>query len=455
LARLFGTDGVRGLANKDLTPELAFDLGRAGAAYLRAQSNEAHPTVVVGKDTRRSGDMLEAALCAGICSVGVNVKRLGVVPTPGVAWLTRQTGAVAGVMISASHNPSPDNGIKFFGPTGFKLPDAVEDAIEAMIRDAGTMPRPVGEALGRIVDAPELTEQYAGYVAGLLPEGGLGGLKLVVDCGHGAAYEIAPRVLRQLGAEVITLHVEPDGDNINRACGSTHLGLLQEAVVAARADLGLAFDGDADRLLAVHHEGGQVDGDRLMLICLRWLVAQRRLATPSVVATVMSNLGFEEAVRDLGGELVRAKVGDRYVLEEMQARDIRIGGEQSGHLIFLDDNTTGDGLISALRLLEAVRGSGRSLRELAADMVSYPQLLHNLRVAKLAGWQDNAGIRAAVEAGEAELGKSGRILLRASGTEALLRLMVEGKDQAQIEAIAERIAKVIYHELSPAPTALV
>ena len=452
MARLFGTDGVRGLANKDLTPELAFDLGRAGAAFLRAQSQEAHPTVVVGKDTRRSGDMLEAALCAGICSVGVNVKRLGVIPTPGVAWLTVQTGAVAGVMISASHNPSPDNGIKFFGATGFKLPDAVEDAIEAMIREAGAIPRPVGEALGRIVDAPELTERYAAHVASLLPEG-LGGLKLVVDCGHGAASAIAPFVLRKLGAEVVPLHVEPDGDNINRECGSTHLGFLQEAVVAARADMGLAFDGDADRLLAVDHEGGSIDGDRVMLICLRHLFAAKRLETPSVVATVMSNMGFEDAVKALGGELVRAKVGDRYVLEEMQARNIRIGGEQSGHLIFLDDNTTGDGLISALRLLEAVRASGKTLKELAADMVSYPQLLHNLRVARLTGWQENAEIAAAVAAGTAELAGTGRILLRASGTEALLRLMVEGRDQAQIEAVAERIAKVIYNELSPAPAA--
>ncbi|MEB3223504.1 MAG: phosphoglucosamine mutase [Candidatus Sericytochromatia bacterium] len=454
MARLFGTDGVRGLANRDLTPELAFDLGRAGAAYLRAQSQEAHPTVVVGKDTRRSGDMLEAALCAGICSVGVHVRRLGVVPTPGVAWLTRLTGAVAGVMISASHNPAPDNGIKFFGPDGFKLPDAVEDAIEALIRTPEQLPRPTGEALGRITEGAELVERYTAYVSGLLPAG-LGGVKVVVDCGHGAASVLGPAVLRTVGAEVVPLHVEPDGDNINRGCGSTHLTLLQEAVVAARADVGLAFDGDADRLLAVDHTGAPVDGDRLMLICLRHGVAAGRLGTPSVVATVMSNMGFEDAVRDLGGELIRAKVGDRYVLEEMQARGIRLGGEQSGHLIFLDDNTTGDGLISAVRVLEAVRASGRTLHDLAADMTSYPQLLHNLRVQRLTGWSENAAITAAVRQAEAELGGAGRILLRASGTEALLRLMVEGRDRAAIEAIAERLAHVIYQELSPAPSVLV
>ncbi|MEB3285655.1 MAG: phosphoglucosamine mutase [Candidatus Sericytochromatia bacterium] len=453
MAGLFGTDGVRGLANRDLTPEMAFDLGRAGAAYLRAQSQEAHPTVVVGKDTRRSGDMLEAALASGICSVGVHVKRLGVVPTPGVAWLTRQLGAVAGVMISASHNPAPDNGIKFFGPNGFKLPDSVEEAIEDLMRDSGRLPRPIGEALGRIVDAPELTKQYEDYVVGLLPAG-LHGVKVVVDCGHGAASQLAPTVLRRLGADVISLHIEPDGDNINRDSGSTHLHFLQEAVVAAQAQLGLAFDGDADRLLAVDHTGAAVDGDRVMLICLQHGVKSERLRTPSVVATVMSNMGFEDAVSALGGDFVRAKVGDRYVLEEMLKRDIRLGGEQSGHLIFLDDNTTGDGLITALRLLEAILASGRTLRELASEMVSYPQLLHNLRVRDLTGWADNKVIAAEVKQAEVELSGQGRILLRASGTEPLLRLMIEGRDPSQIERLAARLSKVIYQELSPAPTVL-
>jgi phosphoglucosamine mutase len=454
VARLFGTDGVRGLANKDLTPELAFELGRAGAAFLRGHSPNAHPVVLMGKDTRRSGDMLEAALAAGICSVGVHVKRLGVVPTPCVAWLTKHGGAAAGVMISASHNPAPDNGIKFFGPSGFKLPDAVEDSIEKSLAEPDALPRPTGESLGRIEESRALVDLYLDHVAGLLPEQGLAGMKIVVDCGHGAAYELAPQLLKRLGAEVISLHTEPDGDNINRACGSTHLEILQEAVVASHARLGIAFDGDADRLLAVDERGQPVDGDRIMLICLEHQVQTGQLKSPSLVATVMSNLGFEEAVRNLGGELVRAKVGDRYVLEEMLARDIRIGGEQSGHVIFLNDNTTGDGLITAVRLLEAVKASGRPMSELAAKMISYPQLLHNLRVERLTGWQDNAAIAAAIAAGKAELGDSGRVLVRASGTEALLRVMVEGKDQAQIEAVAAAINQVVFAELSPAPSAV-
>jgi phosphoglucosamine mutase len=450
LARLFGTDGVRGLANKDLTPELAFQLGRAGAAFLRAHSPSAHPVVLLGKDTRRSGDMLEAALAAGICSVGVQVKRLGVVPTPCVAWLTRHGQAAAGVMISASHNPAPDNGIKFFGNTGFKLPDAVEDSIELLMNEPDRIPRPTGEALGCIEDSRDLVDLYLDHVAGLLPKG-LAGMKVVVDCGHGAAYELGPALLRRLGAEVIALNVEPDGDNINRGCGSTHLESLQEAVVAAHAHLGLAFDGDADRLLAVDEQGRPVDGDRIMLICTEHQVNVGRLKTASVVATVMSNLGFEEAVRNLGGELVRAKVGDRYVLEEMLARDIRIGGEQSGHLIFLDDNTTGDGLITAVRLLEAVQASGQPMSALAGKMVSYPQLLHNLRVERLAGWQENPAIQAAIATASSDLEGTGRVLVRASGTEALLRVMVEGKDQAQIEDVARKLATVIFAELSPAP----
>lgn len=448
---MFGTDGVRGLANQELTPELAFQLGRAGAAFLRGNSPDAHPVVLVGRDTRRSGDMLEAALAAGICSVGVHVRRLGVVPTPCVAWLTQHGNAAAGVMISASHNPAPDNGIKFFGQTGFKLPDAVEDSIESLLAEPDAIPRPTGEALGRIEDGRALVEHYMDHLAGLLPAGGLDGLKLVVDCGHGAAYELGPALLRRLGAEVIALHTDPDGDNINRRCGSTHLGSLQEAVAAAHAHLGLAFDGDADRLLAVDEQGQPVDGDRIMLICLGHMVKTGRARTPSVVATVMSNLGFEEAVQALGGDLVRARVGDRYVLEEMLARDIRIGGEQSGHLIFLDDNTTGDGLITALRLLEAVKASGEPMSMLAKRMVSYPQLLHNLRVERLKGWQDNAAIQAAIADAQTELAGVGRVLVRASGTEALLRLMVEGKDQAQIESVAARLGKVLVTELGPAP----
>lgn len=452
MSRLFGTDGVRGRANETLTPELAFQLGRAGAAYLRAQSREAHPTVLVGKDTRRSGDMLEAALVAGICSTGVNVRRLGVLPTPGVAWLTRKFGAVAGVMISASHNPAPDNGIKFFGPDGFKLPDAAEDAIEALIADPSAVSRPVGDAIGRVEDSLDWADHYIEHVSSRVT-GGFEGLKAVVDCGHGAAYEIAPFVLRGLGAEVIALNVEPDGDNINRHCGSTHLGPLAEAVVAAKADLGIAFDGDADRCLAVDHQGKPVDGDQIMLVCLKAMLERGALAEPSVVATVMSNFGFEEAVQALGGTLHRAKVGDRYVLETMKETGIQLGGEQSGHVIFLADNTTGDGLMTAVRLLEAVRQAGRPLAELKAAMTIYPQLLRNLRVQRLAGWDQNTAIAAAIAAAEASLAGTGRVLVRASGTEPLLRVMVEGRDRAQIEAVADRLQAVVYEELKPAAEA--
>jgi phosphoglucosamine mutase len=449
LANLFGTDGVRGLANRELTPELAFELGRAGAAHLRSQSLEAHPMILVGKDTRRSGDMLEAALCAGICSVGVNVVRLGVVPTPVVAYLTANGAAVAGVMISASHNPAPDNGIKFFGRTGFKLPDADEDSISELMRNQDGLPRPTGEAIGRIRDDQSLVSLYVKHVQALIPEG-LRNLKVVVDCAHGAAYQLAPTILGALGAELIPLHTAPDGDNINRQCGSTHLQWLSEAVVAAKADLGLAFDGDADRLLAVDETGQMVDGDRIMLICLKHLQAIGKLPDASVVATVMSNMGFEEAVLTLGGHFVRAKVGDRHVLEAMLHHGIRLGGEQSGHVIFLDDNTTGDGLITAVRLLQAIGAFNQPLSALAAMMSSYPQLLKNLRVARLDGWGDNATIQGAIAQAQTALGAEGRLLVRASGTEALLRVMVEGRDRDAIEAIANQLCQIIIQELGPA-----
>lgn len=456
MGKLFGTDGVRGLANDKLTPELAFKLGRCGAAVLLSHVTDGQATVLIGRDTRRSGTMLEAALAAGFCSMGVNVVRLGVVPTPTVAWLTRNVTvggarAAAGVMISASHNPSPDNGIKFFDANGFKLPDEIETEIEALVlAEEDTLPRPTGKALGTITEDFSLVESYLEHVSKLVPEG-LEGMRIVVDTGHGAASEIAPFVLRGLGADVRVLHDAPDGDNINDGCGSTHLDVLKREVVAGSFDLGLAFDGDADRLLAVDHAGNEVDGDHLMLICLKHGLSTGRFASASVVATVMSNMGFEEALAELGGELIRAKVGDRYVLEEMLKRDVRLGGEQSGHLIFLDDNTTGDGLISALRVLSAVKAAGKPLRDLAAEMTDYPQVLLNVRVASTQGWQDDALIQREIAAATESLVGTGRVLVRASGTEPLIRVMVEGKDAAVIHRLAEHLCNVIRERLAGAP----
>jgi phosphoglucosamine mutase len=456
VGKFFGTDGVRGLANAKLTPELAFKLGRCGAAVLLAHVTEGQATVLIGRDTRRSGTMLEAALAAGFCSMGVNVIRLGVVPTPTVAWLTRNQAIAgvrpaAGVMISASHNPAPDNGIKFFDANGFKLPDAIEAEIEALIdAEEDHLPRPVGKELGTITEDFSLVEAYVDHVTKLVPEG-LDGLRLAVDTGHGAASEIAPFVLRGLGADVKILHDAPDGDNINDGCGSTHLDVLKREVLANSFDLGLAFDGDADRLLAVDHAGNEVDGDHLMLICLKHGLATGRFTSPSVVATVMSNMGFEQALGELGGELVRAKVGDRYVLEEMLRRDVRLGGEQSGHLIFLDDNTTGDGLISALRVLSAIKAAGKPLRDLAAEMQDYPQVLKNVRVGSTQGWQDDATIQREIAAATETLAGNGRILVRASGTEPLIRVMVEGQDAALIHRLADHLCAVIQERLVGAP----
>lgn len=446
MGKYFGTDGVRGLANAQLTPELAFKLGRCGAARLMKEGGK--PFIVLGRDTRRSGTMLESALAAGICSVGVDVRRLGVATTPSVAWITKRFGALAGVMISASHNPAPDNGIKFFSSQGFKLPDRIEAEIEEMIdAPVDELPHPSGEGIGIVTFDSALLEDYIRFAAGILP-GRLEGMKVAVDCANGAAYEIGPRVLKALGAEVTVLSDRPNGDNINLDCGSTHLEALIAEVRRGPYDLGLAFDGDADRLLAVDEQGNVVDGDRIMLICFKHMRRLGLLRSPSVVATVMSNLGFEKAVEAEGGQLIRTKVGDRYVLEEMLARNINLGGEQSGHLIFLDHNTTGDGLISALRLLAALKDSGQSMSELAGKMKSYPQVLKNLRVHDSTGWQDNPRIQAAIKAGEERLGENGRLLIRASGTEPLLRVMVEGTDPVLIEQLADGIIAVMKEELA-------
>ena len=436
--RLFGTDGVRGVANEFLTPELAFALGRAGAHVLSAHG--ARRPVVVGRDTRLSGPMLEAALSAGICSVGLDVWQLGVVPTPGVAFLTRALDAGAGVMISASHNPIEDNGIKFFAADGCKLPDGLEDEIASHVEAHADLPRPTGPSIGAIVDRSREVARYAAHCAALGSD--LGGMVVVVDGAHGAAFDVAPRVLRKLGASVIRLHCSGDGARINVKCGATDLASLQAAVKRRPGSVGVAFDGDADRALFVDEDGAIVTGDHVLAIWTKELMARRELPMSTVVATVMSNLGLEIAVRDLGATLIRTAVGDRYVLEAMQRGGYRIGGEQSGHIIDLSANTTGDGIATAVRLLSLARASG-GLNALSGVMRTYPQILVNVRVNDKARVDADTGVRAAIESAESALAGRGRILVRPSGTEPLVRIMIEGTDEREIRELANCVAATI------------
>lgn len=450
MGTLFGTDGVRGIANRDLTAELAYRLGRAGAHVLKGANPR--PRVVIGKDTRLSGDMLEAALVAGICSLGADVDLLGVVSTPGVAYLTRYLGADAGVVISASHNPAEYNGIKFFSRDGYKLPDEVEESMETLaVREPDSLPRPTGACLGRTRRAEAAVEGYLDFLAGSV-EGDLRGVKVVVDCAHGAACRIAPAVLSRLGAEVVVINAAPDGTNINLGCGSTHPEGLQEAVLREGAHAGLAHDGDADRVIAVDEKGRVVDGDQIMAICGLEMIRTGRLAENTLVATVMSNLGLELAIRRAGGRVVRTRVGDRYVLEEMRARGFNLGGEQSGHIIFLDHTTTGDGVLTALQLLRVMRDRGEPLSVLAAQMERFPQVLWNVRVRDKEAFSQalsaNGRIARAIEEVEAELGAAGRVVVRPSGTEPLVRIMLEGADAGRLEALARQLVGVIEQELS-------
>lgn len=457
MGRYFGTDGVRGLANQDLTPELAFKLGRCVGSRLvglGAANDRERPFVFIGRDTRRSGGMLEGALAAGFCSVGLDVWLLGVVPTPAVAWLTRNRNASAGIMISASHNPAPDNGIKVFSGEGFKLPDAIEESVEDLL-DApeDRLPRPTGTLLGQVHRKLDLAVDYVAALEAVVPEG-LEGLRVAIDCAHGAASAIAPRVLAGLGVELTVLGDSPDGDNINLGVGSTHMGALIEEVVQGKHHLGLAFDGDADRCLAVDHTGQVVDGDQIMFICRRYLAQKGRLTSPDVVATVMSNLGFEEAVQADGGKVLRTRVGDRYVLEEMQKRGIQLGGEQSGHIIFLDRNTTGDGIMTGLHLMAAIRSEGQTLHDLAKQMPLYPQLLRNIRVGSIAGWQDHPKVKAAIAAAEARLVGQGRLLVRASGTEPLIRVMAEARDHDLVTSVVASLITELTEALQDAPASV-
>ena len=450
MARLFGTDGVRGIANDTLTPELAYHLGRAAAYFFGRE--KAHPTFLIGQDTRRSGSMLSASLAAGIASVGGNCYMVGVIPTPAIAYLTRTHHMDAGVMISASHNPFEYNGIKFFDQYGFKLPDATEDTLEEyLLKDeqTGLHTRPTGADVGLISDWRNLHEEYIDFIC-RSTDVDLTGFKVVHDGANGAASEVGPEILKRLGAEVIAIHHEPNGININDHCGSTHLDSLKEAVLAHGAHMGIANDGDADRCLAVDEKGREMDGDQIMLLCAMKLKEEGRLKKDTVVGTVMSNIGFHKAVEKLGCRTEITTVGDRYVLERMREKGYCLGGEQSGHIIFLDFNTTGDGLLTAVQLLSIVKTKGKPLSELADMMTKYPQILKNITVQTKSGWEENNLIQAAISAGEEELGGDGRVLVRPSGTEPLIRVMAEGPDLMQLQQVVDDIATVVAHEMGPA-----
>ncbi len=446
MKKLFGTDGVRGIANQALTPQLAFDMGRAGAYCLTQGMSK--PKIIIGKDTRISGDLLEAAMTAGICSVGVDVLTVGIVSTPALAFLTRTLQCGAGVMISASHNPVIDNGIKFFSQKGFKLPDEKEIEIEQCIFEGlDSLPQPISEQVGRVIHMENAVDTYVEFAMKSI-QTPLSGLKVVLDCANGAAYDIAPRVLKGLGACVIPMNHEPDGVNINVQCGSTHPEGLQQAVIQHHADIGIAHDGDADRVIIVDEKGNILDGDFIMAICAHHLAQKDELPNRAIVATVMSNLGLDIAFdTQIKGEIFKTKVGDRYVLEEMLKRDIILGGEQSGHIIFLNHNTTGDGVITALQLLQVMKETGKPLSELAQIMKRLPQVLINAQVKQKDGWDRNEAIQKAIDAVEQQLGKTGRVLVRPSGTEPLIRVMVEGQDEGQLHTMAEDIVKVIKKEL--------
>lgn len=449
MGRLFGTDGVRGRANEALTAELALNLSVA-AAHVLAEAGEfgGHtPMAVVGRDPRASGEFLEAAVVAGLASAGVNVVRLGVLPTPGVAFLTADTGADLGVMLSASHNPMPDNGIKFFARGGTKLDDAVEDAIEARMGEEWA--RPTGRGVGRVTNELGLVESYVAHlVASLGRPVSLDGLKVVVDCANGAAYLTAPSAFAVQGAEVLPIYATPDGWNINDNCGSTHIEHLQEAVVTHGADLGIALDGDADRCLAVDANGRLVDGDQILAVLALALKAEGRLRHDTVVATVMSNLGFLNAMRDAGITVRQTRVGDRYVLEEMNAGGYVLGGEQSGHVVMADHATTGDGVLTALHLMSRMASTGQTLAELASVMTRLPQVLINVKGVDKSRADSDPALSHAVAQANAELGDTGRVLLRPSGTEALVRVMVEAETADQAQVVAERLAAVVEDSLA-------
>ena len=448
MARLFGTDGVRGIANKEITAELAMKLGRAAAVVL-AQGRRRRPLVVIGKDTRLSSDMLESALAAGFCSIGADVIIVGVMPTPAVALLVKQYKADAGVMISASHNPAQYNGIKLFDGEGFKLPDELENKIESLVLDQHQQFELAEPAtLGAMSYCSSSVDDYIEHLKSSIPTS-LEGLKVAIDCAHGSASKTAAKLFADLGAEAHIMFAEPDGLNINKDCGSTHMEKLQEYVVKNKMDAGIAFDGDADRCLCVDEKGNVIDGDFIMAICALDLKQRGKLRRNTVVGTIMANMGFNKFCEDNEIHFVPTKVGDRYVLEEMELEGYRFGGEQSGHVIFRDYSTTGDGQLTAVQLLCHLRSSGKTLSQLASVMTRYPQTMINITVSSegKVSFYNNDAIKKIIAQYKETLGDDGRVIVRVSGTEPLIRVMVEGKDEATIMDAAEKIAEVVRTEL--------
>lgn len=448
MRKLFGTDGVRGVANTyPMTTEIAMQLGRAIAFLVKKQvsDKEHNPRIVIGKDTRLSGYMIENALASGICSMGVNVLLVGPLPTPGIAFITTGMRADAGVVISASHNPFQDNGIKIFSRHGFKLPDEEEAVIEDLIfSNKMESLRPVAEEIGKAARIDDAKGRYIVFLKSTFPRRyTLDGLHIVLDCAHGATYGVAPHVFEELGAKVTSIGVKPDGKNINHECGALHPGVMAELVRREGADLGIALDGDGDRVIVADEKGRIVDGDQIMAICAEEMLARQKLAKNTLVATVMSNLGLEMALQRLGGKLVRTQVGDRYVVEEMRLHDYNFGGEQSGHLIFLKHNTTGDGILAALQLLIAMKKKERPLSEMTRIMEPFPQVLKNVRTAQKVNLEELAGFSEKIATLEKSLGGSGRILVRPSGTEPVIRVMIEGEDEQQIETMACELCEYI------------
>ena len=444
MKKLFGTDGVRGVANVyPMTSEMAMQIGRA-AAYIFKNGRQRH-RIVIGKDTRLSGYMLENALVAGICSMGVDVLIVGPLPTPGIANITSSMRADAGVVISASHNAFQDNGIKFFSRDGFKLPDEMELKIEELIfsKKIDSL-RPTATEVGKAYRIDDAVGRYVVFLKNTFPkELDLTGMKIVLDCANGAAYKVAPAVFEELGAEVISIGVKPNGININAGCGSLHPEVISEAVKEHRADLGIALDGDADRVIFVDEFGNEVDGDHIMAICATHLIKQKKLRKNTLVATVMSNMGLDIAVKKAGGKIIKTAVGDRYVVEEMRKGGYNLGGEQSGHMIFLDHNTTGDGVLSALQVLAIMRRTGKTLAELAEVMIPLPQVLVNVRVRERTDIMTIPEIATKIRGIEEKVKDEGRVLIRYSGTEPLLRIMLEGQDKYQITTWAKEIADLV------------